>query len=318
MKIEPWEASKICYIKLGEKGRWATECFNKGVLRFGFSSGTKSIKDFASNGKWESIRDFWISEGHAKQVATSYTNQIKSYFEDDGTTLWITIENGYLYYGFTEGFVNSDLSLKEYDGDSLSSHRLMNKSGWLKVDVNGLELRINELSGNLTKISGFRGTTFTLDKDKDSYLRNRLQGKFNETIYEVQKSIVELKKQLSKLIKTLTPQDFELLIQLIFSNSGWRQIFSTGGTRKTIDLELENPITGELIFVQVKSESSNSQLSDYIRRKEMSYYSKMFYVYHSGEVRKIDDTSVSVWDVDKVSEQVIANGLIDWLLKKSK
>ena len=318
MTIEPWQASRICYIKLGEKGRWVTECFDKGVLRFGFSSGTESLKNLAISKKWDSIKDYWISNGCSKQVATSYTNQIKSYFEDDGTTLWIAIENGYLYYGFTEGSVISDSSLKEYDGDSLSSHRFMNRNGWLKVDINGKELKLNELSGNLTKISGFRGTTFTLDKDKDSYLRNRIQGKFNETIYEVQNTLEELKIQLTKLIKTLTPQDFELLIQLIFSNSGWRQIFSTGGTRKTIDLELENPITGDLIFVQVKSESNNSQLNDYINRKEMSYYSKMFYVYHSGNVNKISDDSVSVWDVFDVAEQVIANGLINWLIKKSK
>ncbi len=316
--MNPWDAERICYIKLGEKGRWAETCFSEGVLRFGFSSGKPEILKNASARNWEAVRQFWITRGKPQQVATSFTNQTRNFFEDAGKTLWITIENGFLYYGFTHGEITPDSDSKEFDGSELSTHRKMAELGWQRVDANGNELRINELSGRLTKISGFRGTTFTLGEDNVEYLKLRLQGKLSPSVAKAEETIRKLTAELVDLIQLLTPQDFELLVQQIFAHSGWRQLYATGGTRKTVDLELENPITKDVAFVQVKHATNNLEFLDYKQQKESSYYARMFYVYSTGSIDEIDDDSITIWNATKVAEQVIATGLINWLIKKAK
>jgi hypothetical protein len=61
---------------LGEKGRWATECFDKGVLRFGFSSGTESLKNLATTEKLEVLTfECDITKDHE-------LSQIKEILED--------------------------------------------------------------------------------------------------------------------------------------------------------------------------------------------------------------------------------------------
>ena len=316
--MNPWEAERICYIKLGERGRWADKCFKDGELRFGFNSGTQEVLAYAEKNEWEELRQYWLLKVNKAQVATSYTNQTRSYFEDVGTTLWITLENGYLYYGFTDGVPTPDSNSKEFDGAELSSHKKMDANGWKKTDAKGKELRINELSGKLTKIAGFRGTTFPLAYENEQYLKLKLKGENSPSIIQAEETVKKLVGELATLIQTLSPQDFELLVQLIFANSGWRQLYLTGGARKTVDLELENPITKDIAFVQVKHETNQVEFLEYKEQKDKSYYSRMYYVYSKGNIKAIDDDTITLWDTTKVAEQVVANGLVNWLIKKAK
>jgi hypothetical protein len=53
-------------------------------------------------------------------------------------------------------------------------------------------------------------------------------------------------------MKLLGPRDFETLVDLVFSTSGWRRQGVVGKTQKTLDLDLILPSTGERAFVQVK------------------------------------------------------------------
>ncbi|WP_162484273.1 hypothetical protein [Yersinia intermedia] len=53
-----------------------------------------------------------------------------------------------------------------------------------------------------------------------------------------------------------------MLVDLIFSASGWRRTGSLGRTQKTVDIEL--PTTGERAFVQVKSVAEQSVFSGYL------------------------------------------------------
>jgi hypothetical protein len=315
----PWDAESIRYIKLGEKGRWAEKCFEDNVLRFGFHTGMQNINELCLNAKWDAIHSYWIERVTNLSTATSYTNQVKSYYEDVGKTLWIAIEDGYLYYGFTVGNPIADSADKSFDGEYLSSHKNMDANGWRRIDNVGNELKINELSSRLTKVVGYQSTTCGFDEENTQYLKNRLRGKFSPVTVEVAKTIVTLKKQIIEMLKQITPKDFELLVQLIFANSGWRQLFATGGTRKTVDLEIQNPVTGDVAFVQVKSTASTRELKDYFKRAQRSYHGRMFFVYHTGIVDSaVVDETVNVWDANKVAEQVIENGLIDWLVNKVK
>ena len=117
----------------------------------------------------------------------------------------------------------------------------------------------------------------------------------------------------------MTPKDFEILCELIFANSGWRRTSGTGGVQKTIDIELENPVTGDAAFVQIKTKTTQKEFEDYILKKQASHYDRMFYVYHSGDImNSMEDSEISVWDLNKVAEQVLSSGLVDWVIAHSK
>ncbi len=119
-----------------------------------------------------------------------------------------------------------------------------------------------------------------------------------------------------EMIKLLGPKDFETLVDLIFSISGWRRQGIVGKTQKTLDLDLSLPSTGERAFVQVKSKTTSAELVEYVESlNELDSFNRMFFVYHSGEA-ETDDERVIVIGPDKLSEMAVDAGLVTWLIRK--
>ena len=126
----------------------------------------------------------------------------------------------------------------------------------------------------------------------------------------------KLKASELELMKLLGPRDFELLVDLVFSTSGWRRLGVIGKTQKTLDIDLLLPSTGKRAFVQVKSHTKAHDLAEYVGKlDELGPYDRMFFVYHSGEA-EIDDERVTVIGPGKLAELIIDAGLVNWLLRK--
>lgn len=118
-------------------------------------------------------------------------------------------------------------------------------------------------------------------------------------------------------MKKLEPRDFEILVDLIFTTSGWRRLGAVGKTQKTLDLDLILPSTGERAFVQVKSNTSNDVFAKYVAAlDDLGDYQKMFYVYHTGEEARTDDARVTVLGPNELADLVIDAGLVNWLIRK--
>jgi hypothetical protein len=56
------------------------------------------------------------------------------------------------------------------------------------------------------------------------------------------------------------------LVDLLFCRSRWVRTSPLGGTQKDVDLILEQPTTGELAMVQVKSNADQRVVADYVAR----------------------------------------------------
>ena len=118
------------------------------------------------------------------------------------------------------------------------------------------------------------------------------------------------------MIRLLEPKDFEMLVDLIFSISGWRRQGTVGRTQKTLDLDLLLPSTGERAFVQVKSKTNSAELAEYVSKlDELNAYNRMFFVYHSGKA-EIEDERIIVISPEKLAEMAVDAGLINWLIRK--
>jgi hypothetical protein len=124
------------------------------------------------------------------------------------------------------------------------------------------------------------------------------------------------------LIAALHWRDFEILCDLIFARLGWQRLSDVGGEQKDTDLVLIQPATGERAFVQVKSKSSQRELSSYEQSFQANPgFERMFYVCHSYKGEPALSTTgkpVHFWHGDEVARLTIAAGLFDWLLERAR
>lgn len=186
--------------------------------------------------------------------------------------------------------------------------------GWRATDLNGDPLTKDRLSGALTKLAAYRGTS--CDVDVSDYVVRRING---QKIPAVERAIINLGKMeasVRELLTLLEPRDFELMVDLVFSASGWRRLGVIGKTQKTLDLDLILPSTGERAFVQVKSKTSSAELAEYVKALEGATYDRMFYVFHSGQAETNDDR-VTIVGPEKLGSMVVEAGLVSWLIRKT-
>lgn len=303
------QAQKAFFIKLGRSGSWAQECINNSTLRLGFKN---PHHQKCVEGDWDFIRNYWKNDIHKTDgKATETTNQIRNFYESEADVLWITFHNRKLYWCFSKREI-TELE----DGTRIRPC----KGSWSCKDINGNELTVEALSSKLTKTQAFQGTICNI-KELD-YLKRRLNGTKLPSVIRAEKAYKELKDSLIDLIKNLTWQDFELLIDLIFSYSGWKRIETLGKTQKSIDLDLMSPVTGKRAFVQVKSTSDLPTFQEYVDQfKNMNQYDEMYFVVHSPKknLEGYDgDHSEIIISVDRIANLSINSGLADWIISKSR
>ena len=162
----------------------------------------------------------------------------------------------------------------------------------------------------------FRGTI--CDVRAGDYLLRKLSDQLSPEVAAAEEAERALMTAIVDLMRLLTWQDFELLVDLVFSTSGWRRVSQVGRTQKTVDLELILPSTAERAFVQVKSQATSAALNDYVARlAEADAYDRMFFVWHTGDI--IEESSpagVILLGPRKLSRMVLDAGLSSWLREK--
>lgn len=305
-KIKP---SRVRYIKLGRAGLWERECLAEGIIRIGFGTGRPEMFQLSSNSDWKGVAAAFRADGKTASMATRFTNELEVFFEDPGTVLWISFMNDSLHWGM----VQDPAPQMHDDGDGV--WRAL-RIGWRNTDLLGTTLSKDRLSGALTKLALFRGTS--CDVDVSDYVIRRVNG---QRVPEVERGLTALQEVNASaldLIRLLTPKDFELLVDLVFTTSGWRRVGVVGKTQSTLDLDLVLPSTGERAFVQVKSRTTSKELADYVAKlgDRADLYTRMFYVYHSGSPAMADHPGVTLWGPEKIAELVVDAGLVRWLIEK--
>lgn len=301
----------VRYVKLGEGGEWEAECIKKGILRIGFHTGRGDVAELCRNKDWKSIKLMWQEkEGKSPSVATRFANEVKYFVEDAGDTLWITFVQDRLYWCFLEPGMFSVY------GNDIDSYRTTS-GGWRCEDIDGHELTKPKLSGVITAIAARRGTSSAIIDDVRDRIIGRINAKKDDRVETALSARVALEDALIPLIKKLRPPEFEDLVGIIFSSSGWRRLGRVGGTQKTVDIELMLPSTQEHAFVQVKSSTTQKEFERYISSMDQMSVNKMFFVYHTGKIKACNDESVILIDGRQVAKMSIDAGLADWVIDKA-
>lgn len=297
----------IRFIKLGEKGRWERPCIEKdGTIRLGYNS---PYHEESLAGNWEPVRAFWLKYRKGNErTATRDLNQIRDFYDLSEHSLWITFYKRKLYWCFAERTV-----LQLNDGSR--TRRAIN--GWSSKDLNGSELTVENLDGRVTKVQGFRGTI--CEVDQPDYLIRKINGIAQPDVKAARKDLISLQRRVETLIQGLWWKDFELLVDLVFANSGWQRISVLGKTDKDVDLDVFSPVTNRRAFIQVKSHATSAVFKTSVARfREMAQFHEMYFVVHTSDPQLADCTEerVQVIGLKRLSELVISAGLVNWLITK--
>ena len=123
------------------------------------------------------------------------------------------------------------------------------------------------------------------------------------------------------MIAKLHFKEFETLVDLIFGRGGWRRVSILGQQLPDVDLLLEQPTTGEIAWVQVKSRSNQAELDDYLGRFRRDGSCQRFYfVCHSPKGSMVIPTApgLHLWAGVALADAAISAGLFDWLIDRTR
>ena len=308
-KINPENAR---YIKLGPGGAWERHCLEEGTLRFGYQS---VPHDIALGGDIDALTRVFRDQGVEKGAARRHAIQVVDFYTLGEDTLWITFADGCLWWCIAAAGIE-DLSYDDEQAGREGSRLRRTIDGWHNQSIGGKKLYMSELNGGLVQTQRFQGTVCKVQEF--DYLVRKINDEDLPKIARARKAETELLASIPDLMGSLNWRDFELLVDLVFSASGWRRIGESGGTQKTVDMELELPSTGERAFVQVKTKTSQAQLDDYLERFAGRDEGRMFYVYHTAKGKlQADNPDVSLIGPERLSSMVLEAGLFGWLLRKT-
>jgi hypothetical protein len=132
----------------------------------------------------------------------------------------------------------------------------------------------------------------------------------------------EMVSALQDIIRTMDWLEFEILVDLIFRESGFRRIGEVGGIQKTIDMDLTQPLTKDRILVQVKSEAGAQDLLEFQHDlQDFAAYSRAYFVVHTpqGQLwQEPQDDRLHVLTAEGLARMALTHGLADWLIDRSR
>lgn len=312
--------SKAFFIKLGKSGIWEEDSIYNNRIRIGWEI---IPLELIEKQEWEQINIKIKEDFEARKKKTGWTNDfnaLKSICTADSDTVFITFYGGKMWW--------TKIKCNSVKQDETSKY-FETSIPWSDRSINGRLFELNGISGRITKLQGFMGTVCSVGNTlgEFEYLKNIINGNETKEFLELVKAKKQLKTALIPAIRNLTPYDFEILIDLIFREIGWKRTSIVGAQMKDLDLVLEEPFSHKLHAVQIKSKSNLPQLRKYIESFNSSYkndFESFFYFVHTPDdgiekfVATNTEENIRIVLCDKIADYVIDYGLIKWIMEKTK
>ena len=314
-RVDP---SKIRYIKLGAGGRWEAAALDRGRLQWGVPN---DPHDMAVEGDWTGLTMFYRDAGLIASTATGYTNEARAFYDRDGSAIWVTFARGRMWWGRAE----PEVHWIGGDGGAEGTRYRIMTGGWHDTDILGGSLNLDRLSTNLTQLAAYRRTICGLTVEQQALCLRYINVEADAEHQAVADARAALRASLTALIRRLTWSDFELLVDLAMSRSGWTRVSDLGKTGKDVDLIVEQQLTGQRMAVQVKSAADQRVVDDYARRLgEHASTDRCMLICHSpkgqlkappaaGSGRQLD-----LMLGDQITDLAMRAGLVDWIVQRAR
>lgn len=301
------------YIKLGPKGNWDNLCFSDNTLRLGYP---QVPHEMALKGDAAPIRKIFLTQTNEGK-SSDHARQVLDFYHCGEDTLWITFSGGTMWWGVAK----PEVTLLDYDPvehDKRGNRLRQMVGGWHNTGISGKTLYRTDISGFLTQKAAYRGTICDISGREYDYLLCLIKGEILPEVRAAQQAKEAMLASLEALISHLNPKDFELLVDLVFMRGGWQRMGIAGGLEKTVDLELVQPLTQERAAVQVKSDTDQAQLSDYLQQFSSMNMHRYFYVYHTSKQPLVcSNDKVKLMGPAELAQNVANFGLMDWVMQKA-
>lgn len=307
---------QVRYIKLGQGGVWATDALKRGVVPFGYA---QVSHDLCAAGNWAVVGQQLRDMGRTKAGTSQGLRELRDFYELPEDTLWVTVADGHLWWAFAERPVTAINAGEAVAGSDQPARQRSTRNGWSRHSLTGEALTTAALSSALTRTANYRMTICGIDRS--DYLLRRIRGERDP----LQAEAIALQQQMRQvtlvMIRQLHWAEFETLVDLVFSRNGWRRGGILGKNQADIDLLLDHPVTGELAWVQVKSDTNQAELDDYVGRYKRDGSAQHFFFVchtHTAGLTLPDEPRLHLWVGDRLAEVVTEAGLFDWLVQRTR
>ena len=294
--------NSVMYVKNGKGGAWWPTAKKEGQVHAGWKALPPDvIRNFDRNKIKDQYRDYYPNG------STQDLNALMRLLDHPSQHVWVTIQDGCLWWCTVHD--NAEAGLAE---DKSRGHFWLTcKQPWSDCSIGGRRLTLSDLPGPVTKVAGYRATVGKPGASQD--ILRVIRDEIDPNIMAVAHAREAYEQAIEKLIKDLSPKDFEHLVDMILIRSGWERISTLGGVQEGIDLVVENRAINERAFVQVKSEAGQKELNDYLgrfktRRKD---YGRIIFAVHTprGVLHAPDDPTIRIWKGDETARLVVRLGL---------
>lgn len=304
--------TSVRYVKNGASGQWWRAAKTDHQIHAGWSIVSHELLQQPDR---DAIRAKIDGHFNGRPGATKDFKALCTLLDQPSQHIWVTFQDGCMWWCTVHDEIQPNL-----DGRSESRGHfwLTCDRPWSNHSNGGRYLATANLPGIITKTAGFKGTVCKpegwqailriIKDEKDPGVAAAADAR---TAYEA---------AIASLLQNLRDRDFELLVDLILSRSGWSRLAELGRTIEGVDIDVENAATGEIAFVQIKSAAAQSMLDDYVGRfnERRERYHRMIFAVHTptGALRPPADKPVQVWSVDRIAQLVVRLGLGEWVANR--
>jgi hypothetical protein len=126
---------------------------------------------------------------------------------------------------------------------------------------------------------------------------------------------------LVKVAWHLHQRDLELLVDMMLTRTGWPRISELGKSLPDVDLIVENPLTRERGWVQVKARARQAEFNDYLQRSRADgSCRKFFFVCPDlpGMTASAPMPDIHLLAGAELAAAVIRAGLLEWVIQRSR
>lgn len=330
--------NKVFYIKLGAGNQIniAKKCIENDLLWLGYNEAKdETIKEAILNEQQDSSKEWkeiWEPIRHSfpqanKQTQTSYAKAIRQFYTASEDDYFFTFLNSTMYYCHPIGDIIPITESNTHGGFDPGS-RIRATTGWKKTPIEDDSITLSEriISGRITKTKIFRGTICELKgKDKEVFF-NTLKWQFPEyeELENLRAKSIDL---ILKVIQELNAHDFEILVDMVLTKSGWLRVGELGGTVKAIDMEYLIPVENKQVYVQVKSVLTDKECIEALKllSEELAFESNAicYLTFHTNKTRKPIPESNNQLIIKTLNGKTLAElcsnhqEVIDWLFQRT-
>jgi hypothetical protein len=167
----------------------------------------------------------------------------------------------------------------------------------------------------------FQGTICSVGCEQLEYLARKINAIDEPDVEDAKRARSELEEKLENIVGHLHWRDFELLVDLILQQAGWKRMGQLGGTEKALDVMVSSPITNERFGVQVKARADLAAFGEFGRQVEsMEHFDRFYFFVHSPapDLREASSEGrVKLVGPRQVAEWAVKYGLVDWVVDKA-